>query len=139
MKTYTELMQLPGYEERLEYLKMQGKAGEETFGAERYLNQVFYKSPEWRRVRDQVIVRDLGCDMALEGFELQDEIIIHHMNPINVEDITERNEDILNPEYLVCVSKSTHNLIHYGADARRRPLIVERTPNDMAPWKTKRS
>ena len=135
IKTYSELLTIHTFKERYEYLRLRGIVGEETFGFDRYLNQVFYKSSEWLNIRDYVIVRDNGCDLGIEGREIFNNIIIHHMNPIRVEDITNRNPDILNPEYLICVSHATHNAIHYG-DANQLNLSpIGRTPNDTCPWK----
>ena len=117
-------------------MKLNGKVGSDTFGFDRYLNQVFYKSYEWRKVRDQVIIRDNGCDLGIEGYDIYDRIIIHHMNPIMLTDIENRNADILNPEYLVCVCHDTHNAIHYGNDnSLRSNTFAERSENDTCPWK----
>lgn len=114
IRTYSELITLSTFKERYEYLKLDGRVGEDTFGWDRYLNQIFYKSKEWNRIRDQVIFRDLGCDLALEGFEIHGRILIHHMNPISKSDILDRSEFLLNPEYLICTTKATHDAIHYG-------------------------
>ena len=135
IRTYTELLTLPTFEERLKYLKLHGEVGDETFGYDRYLNQLFYRSPEWRMLRNQVITRDYGCDMALPEFEILDEIVVHHMNPIQKEDVLEHSEILMNPEYLVCVSDSTHRAIHYGDEAVLFYEPVERRPNDMIPWR----
>ena len=134
-KTYSELIRLEKYMDRYQYLMLSGRVGQETFGYERFLNQSLYKSYEWRSVRDEVIVRDHGCDLGMEGYEIYGSIIVHHMNPITMDDIQNRNEDIFNPEYLVSTSFSTHNAIHYGDE---RLLITEpiiRTKNDTCPWK----
>lgn len=135
IKTYSELILLPTFEERFDYLRLQGKVGEETFGYDRYLNQSFYKSQEYRRVRDQIIIRDCGCDLGLEGYEIYGRIIIHHMNPITVLDILDRSDFLLNPEYLICVSLDTHNAIHYGDKNQLPQLPIERRPNDTCPWR----
>lgn len=136
IRTYSEMSQYKTFEERLRYLKLNGKVGSDTFGFDRYLNQVFYKSYEWRKVRDQVIIRDNGCDLGIEGYDIYDRIIIHHMNPIMLTDIENRNADILNPEYLVCVCHDTHNAIHYGNDnSLRSNTFAERSENDTCPWK----
>lgn len=135
MRRYSELAKLETYEERFEYLKLNGEVGSATFGFDRYLNQNFYKSQEWRRVRDEVILRDNGCDLGVAGYELDRHIIIHHMNPIRIEDILNRKEDIFNPEYLICVSHNTHNAIHYGDKNLLRGLSTKREPNDTCPWK----
>ena len=135
IKTYSELIRLPTFEERFSYLVMHGTIGKDTFGSDRFLNQKFYKSAEWRRVRDQVIVRDNGCDLGIEGRDILGPVIIHHMNPFCIDDLTGDNaSDLLNPEYLICVSHGTHNAIHYG-DANFLPEVyVERRPNDTCPW-----
>lgn len=125
---------LPTFEERFEYLKLGGEVGRDTFGFDRWINQKFYKSYEWKQVRRDVIIRDNGCDLGLEGYELQNGIYVHHMNPMLPKDIVDASEWILNPEYLICVSFNTHNAVHYG-DASLLPKIVERRPNDTCPWK----
>lgn len=135
MRTYSELSKLKTFKERFEYLKLDGLIGEETFGWDRYLNQVFYKSPEWRSTRDKIIVRDNGRDLGVEGYDIFGKIIIHHMNPMSLGDLANRNPDIFNPEYLICVSHETHNAIHYG-DANQLNLgPIERTVNDTCPWR----
>lgn len=133
IRTYAELSQLETFEDRFEYLKLNGKVSETTFGFDRFLNQKFYKSPEWKRVRRQIIVRDMGCDLGIEGREIKSGIIIHHMNPITVSDIKEITEYLLNPDYLISTCHSTHNSIHYSD----KPFtdFVERSPNDTCPWK----
>ena len=137
IKTYSELIQLPTYEDRFHYLKIGGKVGEDTFGCNRHLNQIFYKSPEWSRVRDLVIVRDLGCDLACVDREIHGQkILIHHMNPITVADIQNRSDFLLDPEYLITVTKRTHDAIHYGDETiLMATMPIERTPNDTCPWK----
>ena len=134
VRSYTELRMLPTFEERFEYLKLGGEVGRDTFGFDRWINQKFYKSYEWKQVRRDVIIRDNGCDLGLEGYELQNGIYVHHMNPMLPKDIVDAVEWILNPEYLICVSFNTHNAVHYG-DASLLPKIVERRPNDTCPWK----
>lgn len=134
IRSYTDLRMLPTFEERFEYLKLGGEVGKDTFGFDRWINQKFYKSYEWKQVRRDVIIRDNGCDLGLEGYELQNGIYVHHMNPMLPKDIVDASEWILNPEYLICVSFNTHNAIHYG-DASLLPKIVERKPNDTCPWK----
>lgn len=135
IKTYSELITIDSYKERFEYLKLSGSVGIETFGFDRYLNQVFYTSQEWRSLRNQIIIRDKGCDMAMEGYEIFGKILVHHMNPITAEDIQKRRTDILNPEYLICVSHETHNAIHYGdGNLLRLSTFVERKPNDTKLW-----
>ena len=136
IRTYSELMLLSTFEERFEYLKLSGSVGEETFGFDRWLNQVFYKSREWLSVRDAVIIRDNGCDLGIPGREIFGKILVHHMNPIRKEDIVNHSEILLNPEYLITTIKNTHDAIHYSDEkllASREPTI--RTPNDMCPWK----
>ena len=135
IRTYSELVKFDSFEERFEYLKLNGVVSEETFGFDRYLNQMFYNSPEWKRIRNEVIIRDNGCDLGLYEYEIFGNIFIHHMNPIRVEDIEKRNPDILNPEFLISCSFQTHNAIHYGdIDLLPRGIIV-RHPNDTCPWK----
>lgn len=135
MRTYTELVKLKTFEERFNYLKLEGGVGAETFGYDRYLNQVFYKSSEWKRLRDQIIIRDCGCDMALDGYDICGKIIIHHMNPLTVNDIENHSDAMINPEFLVCVSFDTHNAIHYGYLPPSKYTVIERKPNDTCPWK----
>lgn len=135
IRTYTELMQLKTFEERYEYLKIGGKVGEETFGFDRYLNQVFYTSDEWRSIRNDVIIRDNGCDLGMPDREIKGSIIIHHMNPISKEDILNRSEFLLDPEYLICTFKLTHDAIHYGSSDLLPKGPIERTKNDTCPWR----
>lgn len=135
IRTYSELITIPTFEERYKYLKIGGKVGEETFGFERYLNQEFYKSHEWQSIRRQVIVRDLGCDLGIEDREIHGKIIVHHMNPITIDDIVSASDFLLNPEYLICTLKSTHDAIHYGDESLLIKAPVERTKNDTCPWK----
>lgn len=126
IKTYTELIRMQTFQERFEYLKLDGSVGTETFGFDRYLNQIFYSSKEWKRLRNEIIVRDKGCDLACDGYEIQGNIIIHHMNPITPEDIINRNDDLLNPEYLISTVLNTHNAIHYGDSNLLPHALVER-------------
>ena len=135
VRTYSELMKLKTFEERFEYLKLNGRVGEETFGFDRYLNQIFYKSKEWQSVRDRVITRDNGCDLAMDDREIFGKIFIHHMNPITQEDIRNRSELLLNPEYLITTTKNTHDAIHYGDGSLLYTAPTERTKNDTCPWK----
>lgn len=135
MRTYSELILLPTFEERFQYLKLGGTVGQITFGYERYLNQLLYSSDEWKRCRRKVIIRDLGCDLACEGYELQDKILIHHMNPITVDDILQRNPRVFDLENLICTSHNTHNAIHYGDESLLLRAPIARTKNDMCPWK----
>lgn len=135
LRCYRELKRLATFEERYEYLKIGGLVGESTFGYERFLNQMLYASPQWRRVRDQVIIRDNGNDLGLEGFQIHDHIIVHHMNPITVEQVEESAAEIFDPEFLICCSTLTHNAIHYGDRSLLPKLPIERRPNDTCPWK----
>lgn len=135
IRTYSELSQLKTFRERYEYLRLNGKVGEETFGFDRHLNQIFYKSNEWKAIRDFVIVRDNGCDLGVDGYEIHGKILIHHMNPILAEDILKRSDFLLNPDYLITTVLSTHNAIHYGDDSLLITLPVERTRNDTCPWR----
>lgn len=136
IRTYQELCRFQTFEERFEYLKLNGQVGQETFGFDRYLNQIFYqKDPEWKRLRNEVIVRDFGCDLGIEGREIRGIIIVHHMNPIAKEDILNQSEILLNPNYLITVSKNTHDAIHYGSSEILIKDPVIRTPNDTCPWK----
>lgn len=135
IRTYSELITIPTFKERFEYLKLDGKVGEETFGFDRYLNQSFYKSPEWRSARDYVIIRDFGCDLAMEGHEIFGKIIVHHMNPISMHDIINRTEYLLNPEYLISTIKNTHDAIHYGDGSLLITGPIERSKNDTCPWR----
>ena len=134
-RCYSELIQLPTFKERYEYLRLGGLVGQDTFGFDRYLNQKFYRSPEWKHVRRDVIIRDEGRDLAMEGYELGNNIFVHHMNPISVQDLENVSDWVFNPEFLVCVSKQTHDAIHFGDASLLPKLPVERTPNDMCPWK----
>lgn len=134
-RCYAELKQLPTFEERFEYLKLSGQAFNDTFGFDRYLNQKFYSSPEWKRVRRDVIIRDEGRDLGVEGYEIQNGLYVHHMNPILPKDIIDVKDWILNPEYLICVSFNTHNAIHYGDKSLLPKLPKDRKPNDTCPWK----
>lgn len=135
IKTYSELILLPTFKERFEYLRLDGRVGEDTFGFDRYLNQLFYRSYEWRKIRDYVIVRDNACDLAVDGYEIYERVLIHHMNPVNARDIEERSELLLNPEYLICTTHNTHNAIHYGDENLIAKGPVIRTKNDTCPWK----
>lgn len=134
-KTYSELITLPTFEERFEYLKIGGTVGEETFGFDRYLNQIFYKSPEWLRTRDFVIARDCGCDLAMEGRDIYGKVIVHHMNPITKEDVLRRSKYLLDPEYLISTVKNTHDAIHFGDERLLMKDPIERVKNDTCPWK----
>ena len=135
IKTYSELITLPTFEERYRYLKLNGSIGQETFGFERYLNQNFYRSREWKQVRDHVIIRDYGCDLGIEGREISGKIMIHHLNPITIEDLQTMSEFLMDPEYLISVSHATHNAIHYGSEDLLVRDPIQRSKNDTCPWK----
>ena len=137
MKTYQELIIYPDFISRYNYLKTPRRIGEETFGFERWLNQVLYKSGEWRRVREGIIIRDEGCDLGIPDRPIKGMIIVHHMNPISISDIQNRNLDIiLNPDYLICCSHNTHEAIHYSSDViLTKDKPIERKPNDTIPWR----
>lgn len=135
IRTYSELITLPTFEERYQYLRLNGRVGEETFGFDRWLNQRFYKDPEWLAIRDEVIIRDNGCDLAIPGREIYSRILIHHMNPITKDDILQRSKYLLDPEYLICTIKNTHDAIHYGDENLLVKGPVERKPNDTCPWR----
>ena len=136
IRTYSELIRIPTFIERYNYLKLDGEVGEETFGVDRYLNQRFYHSDAWRPIRDRVIARDLGCDLGIADREIHGRIIVHHMNPVCVDDILQFRDEILNEEFLICCSNDTHQAIHYGDVSKLKmyePII--RTANDTCPWK----
>ena len=135
IRTYSELITLPTFIERYRYLKLSGRVGEDTFGFDRYLNQVFYQSKEWRSIRDYVITRDNGCDLGMVGHEIYGRILIHHMNPITADDILKRSDFLLNPEYLICTIKNTHDAIHYSDESLLITDPIERSKNDTCPWK----
>lgn len=135
MKTYSELILLPTFKERFEYLKLSGVVGRDTFGFDRYLNQQFYRTSEWKKVRDAVIIRDNGCDLGIEGYEIYDRIIIHHMNPITANDVIKHSDWIVDPNQLICTSFRTHNAIHYGDISLIDTKPTIRKPNDTCPWR----
>lgn len=135
IRTYSELLTFPTFEERYRYLRLGDRVGQETFGFDRYLNQIFYRSEEWRSLRNEIIIRDNGCDLAMEDREIHSRILIHHMNPIRVDDILDRSDYLLNPEYLICTTKNTHDAIHYGDETSLFSIPRERTKNDTCPWK----
>lgn len=135
MKTYSELIKYPTFEDRFNYLKLNGVVGEDTFGFDRWLNQRFYNSKEWQNIRDFVIIRDGGCDLAMDGYEIRGKLYVHHMNPIEQTDIIHSTDILIDPEYLICVSHNTHNAIHYGDISLLVTDPVERRPNDTCPWK----
>lgn len=135
IRTYSELITLTTFKERYRYLRLTGFVGEETFGYDRYLNQVFYKSREWMDIRDYVILRDNGCDLGIPEREIHGRILIHHMNPITKQDILNRSEFLLDPEYLISTIKVTHDAIHYGDENLLMEEPIIRTRNDTCPWK----
>lgn len=134
-RCYSDLIKIDDFIGRFNYLKLDGRIGAETFGYERFLNQVFYRSQEWKQVRAQVIYRDGGRDLGIEGRELQSRIFIHHMNPLTKEDIERKSANLLNPEYLITVSFETHQAIHYGNEINLMKEPVERTKYDTCPWR----
>lgn len=136
IRTYSELSKLKTFRERYEYLKLDGTVGEETFGFDRYINQMFYKSEEWKRIRNYVITRDNGCDLGIQDRKIVDSVIlVHHMNPITKEDIINKNEILLDPEYLITTIKPTHDAIHYGDESLLAEDLIIRSKNDTCPWK----
>ena len=136
IRTYSELKELKTFEERFKYLKLGGVVGAETFGFDRYFNQKFYTTTEWKQLRNHIIVRDLGCDLGCEDHEIFGQrIVIHHMNPINLEDIEKKSDFLLNPEFLITTIHSTHNAIHYGDESLIITAPIERRRNDTCPWK----
>lgn len=135
IRTYSELITIPTFEDRFEYLKLNGKVGEETFGFDRYLNQMLYRSKDWLDIRDYVIVRDCGCDLGIPDREIHTRVFVHHMNPISKNDILRKSDFLLNPEYLICTSKNTHDAIHYGDRTLLIGDLIERRRNDTCPWR----
>lgn len=135
IRTYSELITYESFIDRYNYLKLVGQVGVETFGFDRYINQMLYKSKRWLDTRRKVIIRDQGCDLGVDGYEIGDRIIIHHMNPITLEDIEEERSEVFDPEFLISTSFRTHNAIHYGDESLLPQLPVDRSKNDMCPWK----
>ena len=135
IRTYSELITIPTFEERFEYLQLKGSVGKDTLGYDRYLNQVLYRSPEWKRLRNQIIIRDCGCDLACDGYDIYGKVLIHHLNPITVEDVLARSRKVFDPDNLVCVSHNTHNAIHYGDVDLLVTGPIIRTKNDTCPWR----
>lgn len=135
IRTYSELITLPTFEDRYRYLQLNGAVGEDTFGFDRYINQHFYRSKEWQRIRDEVIIRDNACDLGMEGYEIHGRIYVHHMNPIMVRDIQSNSDYLMNPEFLICTTHQTHNAIHYGNENLLARAPIERTKNDTCPWR----
>lgn len=135
MKTYSELISLRTFEDRFNYLKLNGQVGRETFGFDRIYNQKFYRSREWKDIRNYVITRDLGCDLGIKDREIQGRIMVHHMNPISLEDIQHSSDYLLNPEFLITVSPKTHDAIHYSDESILLPsMVIERKPGDTKLW-----
>lgn len=135
IKTYAECMQLPTFQERYRYLQIGGQVGKETFGYDRYSNQMLYRTPEWKRFRREIILRDNGCDLGCEGYEIYGNILVHHINPITVEDVINRNPCIFDPNNVICTSHNTHNAIHYGDETNLITEPIVRKPYDTCPWK----
>lgn len=135
LRKYSELRRFLTFKERYEYLRIGGLVGESTFGFERFLNQALYNSQRWRLLRNEIIIRDNGCDLGIEGRDIYDKIIIHHMNPLTREQMKEPDESMFDPEYLICVSPRTHNAIHYGDASLLQQDYIPRRPNDTCPWK----
>lgn len=135
IKTYSELITIPSFIERYRYLRIGGRVGIETFGHDRYLNQILYKTGEWKRFRRDIIVRDKACDLACEDYELYDKILVHHIDPITVEDVLRRDPKIFDPENVISTSLNTHNAIHYGNEDLLFTGLVERRPHDTCPWR----
>lgn len=135
MKTYSDLIQLPTFEERYEYLKTSSLVGDVTFGGGRWLNQALYSSPEWKDFRREIILRDNGCDLGMPDYEIHGRIIVHHLNPITKEDILQRRSCVFDPENVICVSHNTHNAIHYGDENQLPQKPIIRRPNDTCPWR----
>lgn len=136
IRTYEELSKYKTFKDRFDYLALDGRVASNTFGFDRYLNQVFYKSDKWRKIRDIVILRDNGCDLGVAGYDIYGKVIIHHMNPLNQDDIVKQTDYLLNPNYLICTSHNSHNAIHYGSFEMIDKEPIERVPNDTCPWKT---
>jgi hypothetical protein len=135
IRTYRELSRLRSFEERYKYLRLSGIVGESTFGFDRYLNQMLYRSSQWRKSRDNVIIRDNGCDLGVEDYAIQGRILIHHMNPITLEDIELERDIVFDPELLISTSHATHNAIHYGDESLLQSAPIERRKNDTCPWR----
>jgi hypothetical protein len=134
VRTYSELRLLDSFEDRYEYLRLKGVVGEATFGYDRYINQALYRSNEWKYARRQAIIRDNGCDLGVFGYEIHGEILVHHMNPITVEDIVNREDSVLDPEFLITTTMTTHNAIHYGDQTLLVTPFAERVPGDTKLW-----
>lgn len=136
LRNYTELSKLKTFEDRFRYLLLDGSVSQDTFGFDRWMNQIFYRSAQWKRIRDRVIIRDNSCDLGIDGHDIYGKVLVHHMNPVTKEDIVSGSTNILNPEYLISVSMDTHNALHYGdLSYLKRFAVAERLPNDTCPWK----
>lgn len=135
IRTYSELVRLRTFKERFEYLRLDGKVGEDTFGFDRYLNQRFYRSGVWKKIRDEIIIRDNGCDLGVGGYTIYGRIIIHHMNPVTIKDITDESDRLLNPEYLITTTGTTHNALHYGDSSLLTTEPIVRTKDDTCLWR----
>lgn len=135
IRTYSELIKIPTFKERFEYLKLGGQVGVETFGFDRYLNQTLYRSSEWKRFRRDVIIRDNGCDLAMDDYEIVGKILVHHIDPLTIEDVLKRHPKIFDPENVICTSLNTHNAIHYGDASLLITEPIIRTKYDTCPWK----
>lgn len=135
IRTYTELSKLKTFEERFRYLKLHGSVGQDTFGHDRHLNQMLYRSRQWKEARDYVIIRDAGCDLGIEGMDIHHRLTVHHMNPIDLEDIENDEDYIYDPEYLISVSHNTHLAIHFGDESLLPKDPIERRPGDTTPWR----
>ena len=136
IRSYTELITLPTFVERFRYLKLGGQVGVETFGYDRYLNQILYRTAEWKRFRNEIIVRDNGCDLGCEGYDIVGQkILVHHINPISVEDVLQRDPKVFDPENVICTILNTHNAIHYGDESLLVTEPIERKPNDTCLWR----
>jgi len=134
IRTYSDLRRLESFEDRFKYLVLHGRVGDATFGFDRYINQRFYHSKQWADIRHEIIVRDLGCDLGVPGFDIHSELVIHHMNPMTVVDITEGGSNVLDPEFLITTRRRTHNAIHYGDERLLPRRLVERRPGDTKLW-----
>lgn len=134
-KSYSELIQIPTYLERYRYLRIGGRVGKETFGYDRYLNQILYRTGEWKRFRRDIIVRDNGCDLACEGYTIYGNILVHHIDPITVDDVLRRDPKIFDPENVIATCLNTHNAIHYGDESLLVTDPIIRTKYDTCPWK----
>ena len=135
VRTFSEMRRFDSFEDRFKYLKLDGSVGVATFGFDRYINQKFYRSREWKQLRDVVILRDNGCDLGVDGYEIHERVLIHHMNPMTSSDLIHGSDDILNPEFLITVTHATHNAIHYGDESLFIKTPVERFKNDTIPWR----